>query len=47
MCLLLPLQCVCPNALPLRNVIAHIAQQMFVDADPKSLAPVPAGKTGP
>jgi hypothetical protein len=32
------------NAMPLRNVIAHIAQQMFVDADPKSPAPVPAGK---
>jgi len=32
------------DALPLRNVIASVAQQLFVDADPKSLGEVQAGK---
>jgi len=32
------------NALPLRDVIAHVAEQILVDFDPKSQAPVPAGK---
>lgn len=32
------------DALPLRDVIADVAKRLFVDADPKSLAPVPAGQ---
>jgi len=32
------------DALPLRSVIADVAEQMFVEADPKSQAPAPAGK---